>query len=911
MGPGLRGRDWLVVLAWVVCPGALLAVPKAPRFEADVQPIFQANCVRCHGAKKHRADLNLSSATGLQKGSESGPVVVPGKPDKSLLFEKVHDGLMPPTKGGHLSAQQVDLIRRWILAGAPMPGSAAETKEVITQETIEPLLLLRCASCHGLRKQEAGLDVRTRASLLKGGKSGPAIVLGKPEESLVIQKVRSQAMPPRDQLIRAGVKPMTEEETDRLAQWIAQGAPEVEVVPDVASVEPDPLVTDKDRNFWAFQSPVRPAVPLVRDRDRVDNPIDAFIQRKLEEQGLTLSAQADRITLLRRATFDLLGLPPTPEQVDAFLKDTSPDAYPRLIDRLLASPAYGERWGQYWLDLAGYADSEGKRSADPVRPWAFRYRDYVIQSLNADKTYDRFLMEQIAGDELANPGSGPTTTPEIMDNLVATGFLRMAPDGTGSDIVNFVPERLEVIADEMKVFGSAVLGLTIHCARCHSHKYDPIPQRDYYRLVDVFKGAYDEHDWLKPAFVPGQTKVTKPGRVLHQVTAEVQKEWEIEKARLREELKKLKEGKQGNKTRREIRSLELRLNSQPGIRALWDRGEPSPTYIYRRGDYLQPSKLVGPGVPSVLTDGKTPLVVRPPWAGAKKTGRRLALARWLVEPDHPLTARVMVNRIWKHHFGEGIVKTLANFGNTGARPSHLELLDWLATEFIQQGWSIKALHRLIMNSATYRQSSTVTAQHEKLDPDNHLLSRMPLRRMEAEVVYDSLLAVAGALDRTPFGPPDPVTARSDGLVTPREGDRGWRRSVYVRHRRSQIPTLLETFDQPQMNPNCVERINSTVASQALHLLNDGMVLQLADAFAQRVRDEVGDDAHAQVERIYLLALSRPPEPEEAHLGVAALAELEKYWKDNLASATEQAAHQRALASYAHTILNTAAFLYID
>src|SRR5205085_1222204 len=445
--------------------------------------------------------------------------------------------------------------------------------------------------------------------------------------------------------------------------------------------------------------------------------------QKLEEKGLTLSPEADRATLLRRAYLDLTGLPPEPAEVREFLADPAPDAYERLVDRLLASPRYGERWGRYWLDLAGYADSEGKREQDLPRPHAWRYRDYVIRACNADRPYDRFLLEQLAGDELADHEKAPEITPEVYDNRVATGFLRMAPDATWANITGFVPDRLEVIADEIEVLGSAVMGLTLKCARCHSHKFDPIPQRDYYRLADVFKGAYDEYDWLKPDVRPGLGPVSQDvlgGRHLPHVTTRERRAWQAHNARIQKEIA-LKSGRAGKDSAR-IKGLRARLLPEPRVQALWDRGQPSPTYVYRRGDPLLPGRLVGPGVPSVLTDGKTPFKVEPPWPGAKKTGRRLAFARWLTRPDHPLTARVIVNRLWKHHFGNGIVRTLGNFGKAGTPPSHPELLDWLAVELMRRGWSLKEMHRLMMISSTYRQSSAVTPAHEKLDPDNVLLS---------------------------------------------------------------------------------------------------------------------------------------------------------------------------------------------
>jgi hypothetical protein len=864
----------------LVLLGAVTAFPASEKpertnsgigFTSDVLPLFQAKCLRCHSGKTPKAELDLSTFAGVLKGGESGQVVVPGKPQESLLLEKVQTGAMPPGKKNRLSEAEVQTLRRWIEG-----GTQADTAPVaVSQHDVIPILLRRCTACHGLRRQEAGLDLHTRAAMLRGGKSGPAIVPGKPEESLVLKKIRAEEMPPRQRLVEASVKPMEATETELLARWIALGAPEVAIEPDVATTTPDPLVTDKDRDFWAFQPPQPVAVPSVKHRGLVRNPIDAFVLQKLEAQGLTLAPEADRATLLRRACLDLTGLPPDPEEVTAFLADRDPDAYEKVIDQLLASPHYGERWGRYWLDLAGYADSEGKREQDLPRPHAWRYRDYVIRSFNADKPYDRFLLEQLAGDELADYEHAPEITPELYDNLVATGFLRMAPDPTWANITGYVPDRLEVMADEIDVLGSAVLGLTMKCARCHSHKFDPIPQRDYYRLVDVFKGALDEYDWLKPEIHPGIGPVSQDvqgGRHLSFVTTAERHRWEAQNPKSRPR--------------------------EPRIAALWDRGEPSPTYIYRRGDPLSPGRLVGPGVPSVLTDGKTPFVVQSPWPGAKKTGRRLAFARWLTRPEQPLTARVLVNRIWKHHFGTGIVKTLANFGKAGARPSHPELLDWLAREFVRQGWSLKALHRLMMTSAVYRQSSAVTALHEQFDPENALYSRMPLVRLDAEALYDSMLRVAGRLDETPFGPADAVQMRPDGLVAVAGTARGWRRLIYAQQTRKNLVTHLETFDYPSMNPNCIERRDSTVAPQALHLMNNGMVLRLAEQLAARVRREAGDEPAWQIERLYWIALGRPPGDEERQASLEALVRL-------------STAGRQALTAVCHAVLNSAAFLYVD
>ena len=836
----------------------------------------------------------------------------------------------------------------------PLYADGSDSKPAIatiTQHDVIPILLRRCTVCHGLHRQEGKLDLRSKAAMLHGGKSGPAIILGKPEESLLIRKCRAGQMPPRERLVEVSVKPIETSEIDVLAKWIAAGAPEIAIRPDVATTSPDPLVSDADRDFWAFKPPRSVQVPPVRNSKRVRNPIDAFILQKLEQKGLTFAPEADQLTLLRRVYYDLTGLPPTPREIEQYLqaaKANPEKAYEQLIDQLLASPRYGERWARFWLDLAGYADSEGKREQDLFRPNAWRYRDYVIRSFNSDKRYDRFLLEQIAGDELVDYEQAPEITPEIYDNLVATGFLRLAPDATWANITGYVPDRLEVIADEMDILGSAVMGLTLKCARCHNHKFDPIPQRDYYRLLDVFKGAYDEHDWLKPDVRPGLGPVSQDflgGRLLPFVTSAERRAWEARNAKIQREIHELQSEldrkasawtaglpkflhfdrarlsavseafrKECEETENRIRALQSQRSPEPMVQALWDRGEPSPTYIYSRGDSLKPGRLVGPGVPSVLTDGKTPFDPKPPWPGAKKTGRRLAFARWLTQPDHPLTARVEVNRLWQRHFGTGIVATLGNFGKVGAAPSHPGLLDWLAREFVQQGWSIKAIHRLMMLSATYRQSSIVTGDAERIDPANSLFSRMPLRRLDAEQLYDSLLCVAGRLDGTCYGPADNVQIRRDGLITPTESPAGWRRLIYVKQMRKQMPTHLENFDFPQMNPNCLERRDSTVAPQALHLMNNGMVQRLAEQFSQRAAREAGADPARRVERIYLIALGRKPNEDESKVALESLAEFSRQWTRQTSSSGKldpQSATLKALATFCHGIMNSAAFLYVD
>ena len=912
----------LVALGFTVHVCTRAGAEPTVSFAEDVQPILLAHCSHCHGDATQKAELNLTSPTGVLNGGESGSIVEPANPDESRLFEVIHGGEMPPEdEGDPLTPAQIDTIRLWIEQGAEMAAGLADTPDRLNQHDVLPTLLLRCATCHGRQLQEADLDVRSVAAMLKGGKSGPAIVPGDSAASIIIERIRAEEMPPRSKLATHSVKPVTDQELQRLVDWIDQGAPEVDVPADVASTDPDPLVSDTDRSFWSFQPPTPPAVPA--PEGLVRNPIDAFVLDRLGQARLTASPEASKHVLIRRAYFDLIGLPPSPEEVESFVTSQDTRAYEQLVDRLLASPHYGERWGQYWLDLAGYSDSEGVQHSDPIRPHAYRYRDYVIRSFNDDKPYDRFLLEQIAGDELANYEDTPAITAELYDNLVATGFLRMTSDGTFAGITGFVPNRIDVIDDQLRVLSSAVMGLTIRCARCHSHKFDPIPQRDYYRLVALMKPAMDEHDWLKPV-TGGAGNTAGNYRYLPHVMPSERRRWEEADAELSSEIKGLKsqleddsvdeESKQA--TEEKIKQLESERVPEPMVRALWDRGEPSPTYVLRRGDYRQPARLVGPGVPSVLTDGKTPFHPQRPWSGAKQTGNRLALARWLTRPDHPLTARVIVNRVWRHHFGVGIVQTLDDFGRAGAEPSHPELLDWLAVDFVTNGWSIKRLHRLMMNSATYRQSSTNTPEQLRLDPDNRLVSRMPLRRMEAEVLRDTLLSVAGELDLKQFGPADPVVAGNDGLVTSTRQDSGRRRSVYILKRRTQRLTVLDSFDRPVMSPNCIDRTDSIVAPQALFLMNDEIVHELSLAFAQRVIDEVTGDDRQRIRHLFMIALGRPPSDQEQQSMQGTLHDLIGQWHGELSMQpdvvdVEEDITYRAYGNLCHAIMNSAAFLYVD
>ena len=932
-------------------------------FQADIQPVLAVKCGKCHSMKVQKGGLDLSTIGSVRRGGESGDSVIGKSLEDSLLWTMIEGGDMPPQGQPPVTDGERDVLRRWINSGAKAESPTTIEPKQITQHDVLPILLLRCATCHGARVKQGGVDLRTPTAMLAGGKNGPAMLPGDPDSSLMIQRIESEACPPRELLLKFFVKRPSNSEVLVLRDWINAGAPEVDVVPDIATTEPDPLVTDEDRQHWAFQ-------PL--NSNSGTHSIDSFLSAKLSEKGLAFSPEADRDTLIRRAYIDLVGMLPSLEDWHRWHHSTDANWYGEMIDHLLTSPHYGERWGRYWLDLAGYADSEGGVSDDPVREVAWKYRDYVVRAFNEDKGYDRFLLEQLAGDELIDYEHAEVITQEMVDNLIATGFLRMGIDQTGSRTMNFVPERLGVISDAITIVGEGLMGLTLGCARCHSHKYDPIPHRDYYRFKAIFQGALDEHDWL--TFRNRSLNVDVPERKKR--VAEVNPPLAAQLKRLESSLKKaetelqldllrhhypdqsqadrdetltalriadnnrsqpqrilvemlqrvevlhneqqpesvLTRYKAMDDLRNEIRQVRRSMEPSLSIRALWDRGDPSPTYTLRRGEHNNPGQLVGPGVPSALTDGTTPFQVEPPFpGGTTKSGRRLAFARWITAPDHPLTARVMVNRIWYHHFGAGIVPTLENFGVKGEPPSHPELLDWFATQFVNRGWSIKAMHRLIMNSQAYRQTSRVSEISQNLDPQNRFLSRMSLRRLNAEALRDSLLAVSNRLDSATGGPPDPVVVDRDGLVSVVPTASGnWRRSIYLQYRRTEIPTMMDTFDYPEMGPNCLSRSVSTGSPQSLLMMNNEHVHGLASAFAARVaqittehEDKSADrqaSRNAQVITVYQLALSRLPTDEEKRIGATILHELADQWQGD---------SQKALETYCHTILNSAGFMFVD
>jgi hypothetical protein len=847
----------------------------------------------------------------------------------------------------------------------PAVRAAEQAAVPVFEKDVLPVFRARCLNCHGPEKQKAGLDLRSKAALLRGGETGPAITPGSSGKSLLWEMLSADKMPP-------GKTKLTAAEKELVRAWLDGGARDRGAAARSAETK-DLQVTDADRQFWAFRPPARPPVPAVKESARVRNPIDAFVLAALEKHGLTLSPEADRLTLLRRVYFDLVGLPPTPREAEAFLADPAPDAYARLVDRLLASPHYGERWGRHWLDLAGYADSEGILDADYVRTAAWRYRDYVIVAFNQDKPYDRFLKEQLAGDELADYWTAYRTRkelgPEVVEALVATGYLRCASDTSRPDFVtikNAPGYYYQTLDDTVKIVASSTLGLTVQCARCHSHKYDPIPQTDYYRLQAIFMSAYRPAQWvpqvqrrLLEATEAQEKEAREHNAGVDAAVARLRRQAEelrrpfgdrLFAARLaklpepiredvraalatdpakRNEVQKYLAGKFQKELRPDpaalakaladtypeyrrmaqaldaaVRAEESRRRTFPEIRALYDLPGSPKTPLLRRGDYLNPGPEVGPGAPAVLAT-RMPFAWSPPAADARTSGRRRAFAEWLTQPDHPLTGRVLVNRLWLHHFGEGIVATPDNFGHTGTPPTHPELLDWLATELAERGWSVKAMHRLILTSSVYRQASVVNpalhAEARKRDPDNRLLWRQRLRRLEAEVLRDGMLAVTGLLNPHMAGPPVPVQRHGDGEVTAPPGTAGDRRSVYLQVRRSQPVTLLQAFDQPVMETNCTRRGTSTVSSQALTLLNSDLMARLAEAFAARVLKEgAADPAAFAVQATF----GRPATAAERD-------RLNAFLDAQAARHQGPDARRRALADLCHMLLSANEFAYVD
>ncbi|WP_250847052.1 PSD1 and planctomycete cytochrome C domain-containing protein [Aquisphaera insulae] len=762
---------------------------------------------------------------------------------------------------------------------------------------VMPLLTSRCVKCHGPAVRKGELNLATPRGLARGGKAGPAIVPGSLDESPLWEAVAADEMPPKE--------PLKPDEKAILRRWIEAGAPGLPKLSPGDSPASD---------HWAFAPPSRPVPPAVREATRIRNEVDRFLQAALEARGLTLGPEADRATLIRRVALNLTGLPPTPDEIARFVHDPAPDAYERLIDRFLDSPRYGERWGKLWLDASGYADSNGYFNADTDRPHAHRYRDYVIRSWAEDRPLDRFIGEQIAGDELAGYRPGAEVSLPMVDPLIATHFLRNAPDGTGESDGNpdeLRADRYAVLEGTTQIVGSTLLGVSLQCARCHDHKFEPITQRDYYSLYAILAPAYNVASWVKPA-----TRVVLGAAPPREVTA-----WERHVAAIDAEIAELKSNalfrdpfskpdpKRKKVLEDAIREAEGRRLPRPGWISFIQEpaGTPPSVHILRRGLYGDEGPEVAPAPPSILSDPDNPFDASASPGGT--SGRRLAFARWLTRPGSrasALLARVTANRIWQGHFGTGLVSTPDNLGYSGSPPSHPELLEFLARELAARGWSAKALHRQILLSAAYRQSSRADAHAMEADPDNLLIGRFPVRRLDAETIRDAMLAVSGELDARAGGPYVPTTLDGNGEVIVREEtDGAHRRSVYLQQRRTQVVSFLDVFDAPSIVTNCTRRSCTTMPLQSLSLLNSDFVAARARAFADRLRRDVGDDQGSRLDRAFLLAAGRLPSAAEREAAIGFLSDQ----PDRYAGRDD--APNEAWIDFCQTLLGSNAFLYED
>jgi len=932
-----------------------------------------------------------------------------------------------------LPRTKADLVRRTvavvgILAGAMLYNTQVTgQKPHLSENDIFPVVQ-RCFQCHGEKVQMSGLDLHTRAGMLKGGAGGPAIVPGNAAASPLYKRVTGQVQPV---MPMAPVPALNEKEIAILKDWIDQGAEwnssemPARAATFASGSYKEKQITDEDRKWWAFQTPVRHPAAQVSDGRWSRNPIDAFVRDMLSKNGLEPGPQADRRTLIRRAYVDLTGLLPPPAEVEQFAQDSSPHAYETLIDRLLASPHYGERWGRFWLDVARYADSSGFEFDITVEN-GWRYRDYVIKAFNEDKPYDQFIIEQLAGDELDHP---------TYDSLTATTFYRIGPRVRFRE-KNYPSYRYDYMDDMIRTTFQGFMGLSVTCARCHDHKFDPITRMDYYRSAAAFwsyvdydhplapKDKVDEYERIKRELEKEITPLQQEIARIEKPYRDRQREQQIQDA-----LKKYPEDIQNaiktpgekrtvgqkllvaqvlispeeanpdmimadldasSKSKAQAkanqvfgvtdyggRGLKLSPEDEAKRRALRARiakieerlpdplpvadgvrdgdyrltpdglgdstvpgtGRPTyavkccyipqpgqkyevpPLYFAATGDDIKANEStfpVEPGFLSVLVKGTQPPPTHPPNRSDYVTsGRRRALAEAIASSDNPLTARVMVNRIWGWHFGRGIVATPGNFGKMGMLPSHPELLDWLATEFVRQGWSIKQMQRLIMTSETYKMASAFyqSTDMEK-DPTDVYLWRFPIHRMEAEIIRDAVLDASGNLNLQAGGPPFfpsiPVSVRADQprgtWELTKEGPDTWRRSVYAYVKRGLKYPMFEVYDLPDLNTTCERRAVSTVPTQALTMLNNEFMLIQAGHFAQRVMEEAGNRPDEQVKTMYRIALSREPSFKELDSNVAFLKKQREHQTTN--GAGEDKAAVAALTDLAHVVLNLNEFAYI-
>jgi mono/diheme cytochrome c family protein len=800
----------------------------------------------------------------------------------------------------------IGLLLWSMLAAVEPDGGAAPTAEQLRffETSIRPLLVENCHKCHGPKKQWASLRLDSRAAMLRGGDSGPAIVPGKPDESrliLAVRQVDEDLKMPED-------GKLTDRQIADLARWVEMGAPY-----PAAAEEGTPK---RDPNHWAFQPPADPPVPAVKNAAWATSPIDHFVLARLEAAGCAPAPPADKPTLIRRVTFDLVGLPPTPAEIEAFLADEQPDAFARLVDRLLASPAYGERWGRHWLDVARYADSNGL-DENVAHGNAWRYRDYVVAAFNSDKPYDRFVLEQLAGDLLSAADDR-----QRHEQLIATGLLVLGPKVLAE--ADKAKMQMDIVDEQIDTVGRALVGLTLGCARCHDHKFDPIDSVDYYGLAGIFKSTrtmeslktiarWYEHPLRTPQIDAEQVRFDqqlaakkKAIDILVAISDGIVRETATPGTVLPDKLEPL----YSSDTQAELKTLRDEL-------AQFEKSRPEvPSAMGVTDDQIADVAIHIRGNPQKLGDvvaRHVPPVVQGPTAphfSAGASGRR-ELAEWLVDPRHPLTSRVIVNRVWRWHFGRGLSLTPDNFGLLGDRPSHPELLDWLAHRLMAGGWSIKSLHRLILNSSTYQQSSLPSAATAAHDPENRLLGRANVQRLEAEQVRDALLVVGGQLDESRGGSLLKTKNREflfDHTSKDTTDYHSRRRSLYLPVIRNNLYDLFQLLDYPDAAIPSGNRATTTIAPQALLMLNSEFVVESAGHFAERVQSETASD-EGRVRRMYQIAYGRAATSDELAATAAFLETI-----DRALSATVPDAGQRRRQAWnvlCHVIVAANEFVYVQ
>jgi hypothetical protein len=838
-----------------------------------------------------------------------------------------------------LTAALASLVTLSVTTGqtkkAPEPVGADHAEKMVKgldvfKKHVKPLFESKCLRCHGGKKIESDFDLSDRDGLLKGGQIGNSVVPGKSKESQLV-KLITHAKEPH---MPSGGDKLSAEAIARIIEWIDLGAPYDH--PLVASKLKGKSWTERvlpasAKQWWSFEPLLKAEPPAVKNSAWCKTPIDRFILTKLEEAKITPNGPATKPQLIRRAYFDLIGLPPSPQDVDAFVNDKSPDAFAKVVDKLLASPHYGERWGRHWLDLARFGESHGFEH-DTDRPTAYHYRDFVIEALNQDLPYDTFVKWQIAGDEYepANPLANK-----------ATGFLAAGVHSTQITKSEVEKHRYDEMDDKLNTISTAFLGLSVGCARCHDHKYDPIPQRDYYRMLATFTTtvrsemelrplpadyvkAKSAHDLAQRALVnkaeqfameklPAQLaawektqagKAKAPANIAailqlqeHQRKPEQQVELLKWYRTIDADAKKLDQQVQDHaKKAPPAPKMLVATEGMPAVRLHTQGGDFLPeTHFLRRGD---PANKEGVATQSFLqalmpTDGEKRWQSKPP-AGWRTSYQRRAFAEWITDVDHgagQLLARVIVNRLWQHHMGRGLVTTPSDFGNRGDRPTHPELLDHLASELIRNGWKLKAIHKLIMTSAVYQESTQRDDAKAKLDSENKLYWRQPSRRLEAEIIRDAILAVGGELDTKQFGP---------GTLD----EKSKRRSIYFTVKRSKLVSMMVIFDAPEALSGMAERPTTTIAPQALHMLNNPQVRLAAHNFARRIAPNATTSLEDAVRAGYQIALARQPDRDELADGVA-------FIREQMATYPESQRRESALTDFCQTLMCLNEFVYVD